>query len=59
VELRYVFKDVKVIRGAELSTDRRLLVTDTRFRKGLPREKTKVYENRKPQKGRNTGRTGI
>jgi hypothetical protein len=43
VELRYVLKDVEVIRGAELSTDYRQLVTDTRFRKGIP-EKTKTYQ---------------
>jgi hypothetical protein len=43
VELGYVFKDVKVIRSTELSTDHRQVVTDMRFRKGLP-EKTTKYQ---------------
>jgi hypothetical protein len=57
VELRYVFKEVKVIRGAELSTDHRLLLTDMRFRKGLPEKNQKISKTlyRKAQKGRNTG----
>jgi hypothetical protein len=54
VELRYMFKVVKVIRGAELSTDHRLLVTDTRFRKGLP-EKTKKYQKLFTEKLRREG----
>ena len=42
-ELRYGFNDIKVIRGAELSTDHRLLVSDTKFRKSLS-EKHKTYK---------------
>ena len=46
-EMSGTFKDVKVIRGAEASTDHRLLVADTRIRNNKKRGKNKEYERLK------------
>lgn len=54
-EMSRIFKDVKVIRGAEASTDHRLLVADTRIRNNIKRRKRKIYERVKIEELREPG----